>query len=95
MFLRRLLGFLRRERGDDRLNEELQMHLDALAAENLRRGMPPEEARQAARREFGGLEQVREAYRDQRGLPFLDALVQDVQWTLRMLAKRPAGWWIT
>jgi putative ABC transport system permease protein len=52
--------------------------------------MTPQEARYAARREFGGVEQTKESYRDQRGLPFLDALLQDLRFALRTMAKAPA-----
>jgi putative ABC transport system permease protein len=89
VLLSRLLGFLRGRKSDRELNEELQAHLDALTDENVRRGMAPDEARQTARREFGGVEQIKEALRDQRGLPFIDALAQDLRFALRMLVKRP------
>lgn len=88
-FFSRLGGFFRKKRLDKELSAELEAHLDALMQENIRHGMTPEEARYAARREFGGLEQVKEAYRDQRGLPFFDTLVQDVRFALRTMAKRP------
>src|SRR5207249_6377118 len=64
-------------------------HLDALTEANIRRGMSPEEARFAARREFGGLEQTKALYREQRGLPFLETLVQDLRFAVRMLRKSP------
>src|SRR5437016_12432415 len=51
--------------------------------------MSPAEARYAARREFGGLEQTKELYRDQRGLPFLETLLQDALYALRLLRKSP------
>jgi putative ABC transport system permease protein len=89
MFLSRLLGLFRGRRGDDDLNAELSAHLDALTEENTRRGMSVEEARYAARREFGGVEQAKQAYREQRGLPFMDALIQDVRFATRMLIKKP------
>jgi hypothetical protein len=55
----------RRGRLEEQLDEELRAHIEMSAEENLRRGMLPEEARCAARREFGGMEQAKEAYRDQ------------------------------
>src|SRR5256886_12369614 len=50
-----------------------------LAEENIRRGMNPADAGRAARREFGGVEQAKELHRDQRSIPFLDALLQDLR----------------
>jgi len=85
----RLLGFFRKRHGDENLDAELRSHLQLLAGENIRRGMSPEEAQHAARREFGGVEQTKEAYREQRGLPFIDTLLQDLRFALRMLAKKP------
>jgi predicted permease len=88
-WLARFLGVHRRERRDSELNEELQSHLDLLTAENVRRGMTMKEARYAARREFGGVEQTKEIYREQRGLPFIDTLLQDLRFAVRLLAKKP------
>ena len=85
----RLLGFFRKRRMEEDLDAQLRSHLELLTAENIRRGMTPEEACHAARREFGGIEQTKESYRDQRGLPFLDTLLQDLRFALRMLAKKP------
>src|SRR6202030_6657 len=82
----RFLGLYRR---DSELNEELQAHLDLLTAENVRRGMTLKEARYAARREFGGVEQTKESYREQGGLPFVDTLLQDLRFALRMLGNKP------
>jgi predicted permease len=78
-----------RNRLEDNLAEELRAHLDLLVEENLRRGMSPEEARYAARRSFGGLEQMREAYREQRGLPMFETLAQDVRYGIRQLRRSP------
>ncbi|HEY4817858.1 MAG TPA: ABC transporter permease [Candidatus Acidoferrum sp.] len=89
MFGSRLLGLVRRRGGDDNLDVELRSHLDALTNEHIRRGMNAEEARFAARREFGGVEQTKEAYREQRGLPFLDTLWQDLRFAVRIFAKKP------
>jgi predicted permease len=88
-FFSRLFGMLHKTHLDSELDSELQAHLDALAQNNIARGMTAEEARHAARREFGGLEQTKEIYRDQRGLPFLETLLQDLRIGLRSLLKRP------
>jgi predicted permease len=86
----RLLGLFRKRRLDENLEEELRAHLQLLTDENVRRGMNPREARQAARREFGGVEQTKEAYRDQRGLLLIDSVLQDLRFALRILSKSPA-----
>jgi len=85
--LARLWNVFRRRRLEQDLNSELQSHLDLLIEENIQRGMDPKEAAHAARREFGGLEQTKEEYREQRSLPFLETLLQDVRYGLRMLAS--------
>jgi putative ABC transport system permease protein len=90
VFASRLQGLFRKRNAEGDLDAEVRSHLEMLTEENIRRGMTPEEARHAARREFGGVEQTRELYREQRSLPFLDTLVQDVRYGLRMLAKTPA-----
>jgi putative ABC transport system permease protein len=89
IWLKRFLGIFQPSRREGELSAELQAHLDLLVAENIRRGMTSDEARYAARRAFGGLEQTKEAYRHQRGLPFFDALAQDLRFAFRGLAKNP------
>ena len=86
-FVSRVGGLLGRRRSDTDLSEEIETHLDQLAAEYLRRGMSPRDARAAATREFGGVDQIKEQYRDQRGWPLLDGLVQDVRFAIRTFAK--------
>src|SRR5882757_4515488 len=88
-FATRLRGFFSKQRVERDLDSELQSHLDMLIAENIRRGITPEAARQAARRQFGGVEQTKEEYRQQRGLPWLDGWLQDVRFAIRMISKRP------
>jgi predicted permease len=90
MIASRVGGFFHSRRSDEELEGELQAHLEALTQKNIARGMSAEEARYAARREFGGLEQTKEEYREQRSLPFLETLLQDIRYDLRMLAKTPA-----
>jgi predicted permease len=86
---RRLGAFFAKSKEERELDAELRTHLELLERENIRRGMSSEEARFSARREFGGVEQTREAHREQRGLPFLDTLWQDLRFALRIFAKKP------
>lgn len=87
VLLSRVLDLFVGRRRDRELTEEIEAHLDLLTEEHLGRGMSREDARAAARRAFGGIEQVKEAYRDQRGLPLVDALGQDLRFGARLLAK--------
>lgn len=87
VILSRVLDVMLRRRRDERLSEEIQGHLDHLSAEYVARGLPLAEAQDAARRAFGGVDQVKSAYRDQRGLPFVDSLVQDARFAVRLLVK--------
>jgi putative ABC transport system permease protein len=68
---------------------ELDSHLDMLTDENVRRGMPPEEARRAARIKLGGVTQLKETNRELRGLPFIETFFHDARYALRMLRKNP------
>ncbi len=72
-----------------RFDEEAALHIDELAAEYARRGLPLKEARAAARREFGNLTAIREIHREHRGLPWLDSLARDVRYALRQTAAKP------
>jgi len=89
IFLSQFLSLFRKRRLDDELSEELQAHLEALTDENIRRGMTPAEAHYAARREFGGLEQTREAHKQLRSLPAIENLSRDLRIGIRMLARTP------
>ena len=86
----RLRSLFRKQQLDGDLDAEIRAHLGMLTEENIRRGMNPVEARQAARREFGGIEQTKELHRDQRSIPFFDALLQDLRFAFRGLRKRSA-----
>ena len=86
---KRVAGMFRKERRDAELAEELAAHLEMLAEQNMERGMTTEEARRAARIALGGGEQIKEAVREQRGLPFVESLVADVRFGLRTLGKNP------
>ena len=69
------------------LDEEMAAHLQLAIEENLRRGMPPGEARRQALIRFGGLEQATERHREARGLPALDILIQDLRYSFRRLRR--------
>jgi predicted permease len=91
-FLRRLrarLTNLATNRGDQRLREEMEEHLALQTAENLRAGMAPAEARRRAVLKFGAVQAIREEYRAEQGLPFIETLLKDSHFTLRMLARSP------
>ena len=85
----RLAALLRKGRLEQELDEELRSHLEMQVEENVRKGMSPQEARYAAMRSFGGVEQVKEIYREQRGLPMIETLVQDLRYGVRILVKNP------
>ena len=86
---KRLWSLVRRDRLDRELSEELETHL-AMQEEIFRRqGMPPEAARLAARREFGGVSQTMEAYRDRRGIRWLETCLADLRYALRGLRRNP------
>ena len=86
MLIGRILG---KGRSEAELNEEIGGHLDLLARDYEQRGMTGQDARLAARRAFGGVTQIKEHYREQRRLPFLDTFAQDLAYALRQLRKNP------
>ena len=67
----------------------MEEHLALQAAENVRVGMEPHEARRQAVLKFGAAAAVREAYHAEQGLPFFENLAEDVRFALRMLVKSP------
>jgi macrolide transport system ATP-binding/permease protein len=89
VFIRRLAALFRRRHLEDDLDAELRSHLEMAVELNLRKGMTAEDARRAALRDFGGVEQTKEIYRDQRGLPMIETALQDLRFGLRMLRRSP------
>ena len=79
---------LRRGLNDD-LSDEIRAHLDFIANENIERGMPPEEARTAARRRFGNLTRVQESAREAWLFPKLETVLQDIRYGLRGIRNSP------
>jgi len=82
-------GLFNKQRKDRELDDEIESHLQMHIEDNLRLGMTAEEARRQAMIKLGGIESTKEAYRDQRGLPLLETLWQDVRYGARMLRKNP------
>src|SRR5437016_5554950 len=87
--LARLRGFFGWRRSESDFDAEIQEHLAMLAEENVRRGMPSEQADRAARLRLGGVEQLKETQRDLRSVPFLETLWQDSRFAVRVLRKSP------
>src|SRR5216684_4035730 len=85
----RLDGLFRKGRREQELTAEIDSHLQMHIEDNLRAGMTSEEARRQALMKLGGVEQTKQAYRERRGLPFLETLLQDFRFAARMLLKNP------
>ena len=88
-FVQRVLGLVRHRVLEHDLDAEVRSHLEMAAEMNLRKGMSAEEARREAIRSFGGVEQTKELYRDQRGVPVIETTLQDLRFGLRMLRRSP------
>jgi predicted permease len=88
--LGRLASFFHKQARDTDFDQEMTAHLEFAVEENLRRGMPLDEARRQALIDIGGISQAREMHRESRGLPLLDTVTQDFRYAVRTL-KRDAG----
>src|SRR5262245_61245979 len=85
----RLRALLRKSTMERELDEELRYHIDRQTEQNIRLRMNPDEARIAARKAFGGVEQTKERSRDARGMRWLEDSWQDLRYGGRILAKNP------
>ncbi len=88
--LARIAGLFAGHRAEDDMHEELEAHLEMETAENVRRGMHPDEARRQALLAAGGLTQAAESVRAQRGLPWVEGIAADLRYALRALRHSPA-----
>ncbi len=87
--LLRLYNLLRPERAERQLAREIAAHLALLEDEFQRRGLSPEDARLAARRSFGGVDQTKERHRDERSFAWVEDARRDAHYAARSLARNP------
>jgi predicted permease len=85
----RFRSLFQRSAVDREMEQELRFHLEQQMAAHIAAGMPPEEARYAAMREFGGVDQIREECRDMRSINWIQDIVQDLRFAVRVLLQSP------
>ena len=88
--LRRLAWWAHARRDEERLRAEIEDHIARQTDDNIQAGMGPAEAQRQAALKFGGVEAMKESYREQRGLPRLETLIQDTRYAMRRLRLAPA-----
>jgi predicted permease len=88
-WLSRFVGLFQKTKRDEEMSEEMREHLELLTERKIARGMDPGAARSAALREFGGIEQIKEAAREQRVWRWADEFGQDLRFGVRMLFRSP------
>jgi predicted permease len=85
----RLRALFRRRKLDRELDDEILAHLELAEHDAVAAGLKPEEARQAARRNFGGIEQMKENHRDRRSVRWLSNLLRDFRHGMGSVARDP------
>jgi predicted permease len=85
----RLRALLKKRQAEQELDEELCYHLEKDVERNIARGLSPEEARKAALRGFGAVQQIKEESRDARGVRLLEEIWRDMRYAARTLVKEP------
>src|SRR5205823_7842781 len=88
-WLLRFAGLFGRRQRDEELAAELTAHLHSHIEDGIRTGLTSVEARRQAVVALGGVAPACEAYREQRGLPFVETTMQDLRYALRLLWKSP------
>ena len=86
---KKLRSLLWHGRLDDELDEEVRFHVEMKTSDYVATGMNPRQAREAALRDFGRVEQTKEECREARGVHLIETLAQDVRYAQRMLRKSP------
>jgi putative ABC transport system permease protein len=86
----RLLALFQKRRLDHDLDDDIRAHLELAEFDAIRSGLTPEEARQASRRHFGGIEEMKEDHRDQRSVPWIENLLRDFRYGVGAVARDPA-----
>src|SRR5947207_2564959 len=89
-FLTRMFNSAASRAQDERFREEIEEHIALQTAENLRAGLSPIEARRQAILKFGAVEAIRQDYRAERRLLWIENLAQDARLAVRLLRKSPA-----
>jgi predicted permease len=89
IFLSRLRGLFLKRRLEQEMADEINAHLEMQIEDHVRQGMSPEEARYLALRKFGGVDQVKESYRERRSLQPVETLLRDLTYGLRMWRRSP------
>ena len=85
----RLLALLKKGRLDHDLDQEVRAHLELAERDATAAGMSPEQARLAARRAFGGIEQMKEEHRDSRSVRWIETVARDFRYGLASLLRDP------
>ncbi|MGO8818299.1 MAG: ADOP family duplicated permease [Terriglobia bacterium] len=85
----RFRSLFRKSGVEKELSDELRFHLEKLTAELVKQGIAPEEARYAALRQLGGVDQIKEECRDMRRVNYIHDIIQDLRFSLRQFAKSP------
>src|SRR6202011_4344205 len=88
-FLNRVVSLATRPAQEERLREEIAEHIALQTEENLRAGLSAVEARRQAMLKFGGVEAIKQDYRAERGLPFMENLLGDLRNAARTIYRMP------
>ncbi len=87
--LLRLRSLFRRKNVEAELDDELRFHFENQVSKLVQSGLTPAEAQRRAQLNFGGMEQLKEEHRDARGVTFIETLLQDIRYGLRILGRTP------